>query len=164
MVDTVEISRVNIRDSLSVDVSVWMNHPNDMDFRPSLSVSGTTFTISSQSDGSSLASVELDEAQMEAVVRDQAAELRVKFQVQGMHGRLKDIHPIIADGKAMKLASANWKTTQNVWFEWFYPMGLPRFLSYGLTEFFDLCLQGKKAKVLKRKQGLNDSRKKFFLL
>ena len=60
MVDTVEISRVNIRDSLSVDVSVWMNHPNDMDFRPSLSVSGTTFTISSQSDGSSLASVELD--------------------------------------------------------------------------------------------------------
>ena len=31
-------------------------------------------------------------------------------------------------------------------------MGLPRFLSYGLTDFFDLCLQGKKAKVLKRKQ------------
>ncbi|RJU80411.1 MAG: hypothetical protein DWC09_06920 [Candidatus Poseidoniales archaeon] len=117
MVDTVEISRVNIRDSLSVDVSVWMNHPNDMDFRPSLSVSGTTFIISSQSDGSSLASVELDEAQMEAVVRDQAAELRVKFQVQGMHGRLKDIHPIIADGKAKKLATANWKTTQSVSFE-----------------------------------------------
>ena len=117
MVDTVEISRVNIRDSLSVDVSVWMNHPNDMDFRPSLSVSGTTFTISSQSDGSSLASVELDEGQMEAVVRDQAAELRVKFHVQGMHGRLKDIHPILADGKAKKLATANWNTTQNVSFE-----------------------------------------------
>jgi hypothetical protein len=39
MVDTVEISRVNIRDSLSLDVSVWMNHPNDMDFRPTLSQS-----------------------------------------------------------------------------------------------------------------------------
>lgn len=117
MVDTVEISRVNIRDSLSVDVSVWMQHPDDMDFRPNLSISGTTFTISNISDGAALASVELDEAQMEAVVRDQAAELRVKFQVQGMHGRLKDIHPIIADGKAKKLATANWKTTQTVTFE-----------------------------------------------
>ena len=117
MVETVEITRVNIRDSLSVDVSVWMNHPNDMDFRPSLSVSGSKFTISSHSDGAELASVELDEAQMEAVVRDQSAELRVKFQVQGMHGRLKDIHPIIADGKAKKLATANWKTTQSVTFD-----------------------------------------------
>lgn len=117
MVDTVEITRVNIRDSLSVDVSVWMNHPNDMDFRPALSVSGSTFTISSHSDGSVLASVELDEAQMDAVVRDQSAELRVKFQVQGMHGKLNDIHPIIADGKAKKLATANWKTTQPVTFE-----------------------------------------------
>ena len=117
MVETVEITRVNIRDSLSVDVSVWMNHPNDMDFRPSLSVSGSKFTISSHSDGTELASVELDETQMEAVVRDQSAELRVKFQVQGMHGRLKDIHPIIADGKAKKLATANWKTTQSVTFE-----------------------------------------------
>ena len=117
MVDTVEISRVNIRDSLSVDVSVWMEHPDDMDFRPSLSISGMTFTISSLSNGAALASIDLDEAQMEAVVRDQAAELRVKFHVQGMHGRLKDIHPIIADGKAKKLATANWKTTQNVTFE-----------------------------------------------
>ena len=117
MVETVEISRVNIRDSLSVDVSVWMNHPDDMDFRPTLSVSGSTFTITSLSDGSALASIELDEVQMETVVRDQAAELRVKFHVQGMHGRLKDIHPIIADGKAKKLATANWKITQDVTFE-----------------------------------------------
>ncbi len=117
MVNSVEISRVNIRDSLSVDVSVWMEHPDDMDFRPTLSISGTTFTISNISDGAALASVELDEAQMAAVIRDQAAELRVKFQVQGMHGRLKDIHPIIADGKAKKLATANWKTTQTVTFE-----------------------------------------------
>ena len=116
MVDTVEISRVNIRDSLSVDVSVWMEHPDDMDFRPSLSISGTTFTISSLSNGAALASIDLDEAQMEAVVRDQAAELRVKFHVQGMHGRLKDIHPIIADGKAKKLANANWKTVQPIHF------------------------------------------------
>jgi len=91
MVDTVEISRVNIRDSLSIDVSVWMNHPNDMDFRPTLSVAGNTFTISSITDGSTLATIDLDEDQMEAVVRDEAAELRVKFQVRGMHGELKTI-------------------------------------------------------------------------
>lgn len=117
MVDTVEISRVNIRDSLSLDVSVWMNHPNDMDFRPTLSVAGNTFTISSITDGSTLATIDLDEEQMEAVVRDEAAELRVKFQVRGMHGELTTIHPIIADGKAKKLATANWKTTQKVTFE-----------------------------------------------
>ena len=117
MVGTAEITKVNIRDLLSVDVSVWMNHPNDMDFRPAISVSGSMFTISSHSDGSVLASVELDETQMEALVRDQSAELRVKFQVRGMHGKLKDIHPIIADGKAKKLATANWKTTQSVTFE-----------------------------------------------
>ena len=117
MVDSIEISRVNIRDSLSLDVSVWMNDPNDMDFRPALSVSGSTFTISSLTNGTSLASIELDEDQMEAVVRDQSAELRVKFQVRGMHGELKTIHPIIADGKAKKLATANWKTTQKVTFE-----------------------------------------------
>ena len=117
MVDTVEISRVNIRDSLSLDVSVWMHHPDDMDFRPSLSVAGNTFKISSISDGSTLATIDLDDDQMEAVVRDEAAELRVKFQVRGMHGELNTIHPIIADGKAKKLATANWKTAQKVTFE-----------------------------------------------
>ena len=75
MVDTVEISRVNIRDSLSVDVSVWMHHPDDMDFRPALSISGSTFEISSLVDNTLLATVDLDDAQMDAVIRDQAAEL-----------------------------------------------------------------------------------------
>jgi hypothetical protein len=42
---------------------------------------------------------------------DRAATLRIKFSVVGMHGRLKIIQPIIADGKAKKLANANWKTT-----------------------------------------------------
>ena len=55
MVDTVEISRVNIRDNLSVDVSVWMNHPDDWDFRPSLSCSGNEFQISDIISGSQLA-------------------------------------------------------------------------------------------------------------
>tara|TARA_B100000497_G_C7547679_1_gene331149 strand:- start:89 stop:451 length:363 start_codon:yes stop_codon:yes gene_type:complete len=116
MVDSVEISRVNIRDTVSFDISVWMNNPDDWEFRPSLSVSGQNFIISDINDGSQMATIELDDEQMETIQRDRAAELRVKFQVQGMHGRLKKIQPIIADGKAKKLATANWKTIQPVRF------------------------------------------------
>ena len=54
MVDTVEISRVNIRDNLSVDVSVWMNDPDDWDFRPTLSCSGNEFLISDKISGNQL--------------------------------------------------------------------------------------------------------------
>ena len=121
MVESVEISRVNIRDTLSLDISVWMNHPDDMDFRPSLSCKDKTFTISSTTSGESLASVELDDEQMQALETSLTAELRVKFQVHGMHGRLNKIAPIIADGKAKKLATANWKTTQPVSMEQGWP-------------------------------------------
>lgn len=117
MVDTVEISRINLRDTLSIDIAVWMNDPDDWDFRPSLHYSGSMFTIRCAITGREMASTELDDEQDEALQRDRVAELRVKFQVRGMHGRLKDIHPIIADGKAKKLATANWKTTQSVEFE-----------------------------------------------
>ena len=117
MVESVEISRVNIRDTLSLDLSVWMNHPDDMDFRPSLSCNDKTITISSISSGEALASVELDDEQMQALEASLTAELRVKFQVHGMHGRLNKIAPIIADGKAKKLATANWKTIQPVTME-----------------------------------------------
>ena len=61
-----------------------------------------------------MASVELSDEQLEVLQRDRVAELRVKFQVHGMHGNLSKINPIIADGKAKKLATANWKTTQSV--------------------------------------------------
>ena len=114
VVDTIEISRVNIRDNLSVDVSVWMNHPDDWDFRPSLSCNGNEFQISDIISGNQLASVELSDEELEVLQRDRVAELRVKFQVHGMHGSLGKINPIIADGKAKKLATANWKTTQSV--------------------------------------------------
>jgi len=117
MVESVEISRVNIRDSLSLDLSVWMHHPDDWDFRPQMSYSGRTLMIRCANEGIELAKVDLDDEQDETLQRDRQAELRVKFQVHGMHGRLNDIHPIIADGKAKKLATANWKTTQPVVFE-----------------------------------------------
>lgn len=117
MVDTVEISKVNVKDTLVVDISVWMNHPDDWEFRPSLSVSDNQFKISDLSSGKHLASVELSDEQVEALQRDRVAELKVKFQVHGMHGQLQTINPIIADGKAKKLATATWKTTQPVSFD-----------------------------------------------
>ena len=61
--------------------------------------------------------VNLDDEQLEAAQRDRQVELRVKFNVHGMHGRLKHIHPIIADGKAKKLATANWKSVQTIHFD-----------------------------------------------
>ena len=114
MVDTVEIGRITLRDTLSLDLSVWMNHPDDWEFRPSLSLSENQFTISDISSGKQLASVELSDEQVETLQRDRVAELKVKFQVHGMHGKLQTINPILADGKAKKLASASWKTLQPV--------------------------------------------------
>ena len=109
-----EIKRVNIRDLLSIDIEVWMNDPDDMDFRPRTHVQGNRFSVSSASTGKEMASIELDDEQLEAAERDKQVELRVKFGVHGMHGRLSHIHPIIADGKAKKLANANWKTVQPI--------------------------------------------------
>ena len=116
MVDSVEIKRVGIRDYLSIDVEAWMNDPDDMDFKPRTHLSGNRFSISSATSGRELASIELDDEQLEAAERDRQVELRVKFGVHGMHGRLNHIHPIIADGKAKKLANANWKTVQPIEF------------------------------------------------
>ena len=114
MVDTIAINRVNVRDLLSVDLVVWMNNPDDFDFRPRAHLSGNLFSISSATSGKMMCDFELDDEQLEAAERDRQVELRVKFQVHGMHGRLNDIHPIIADGKAKKLATANWKSVQPI--------------------------------------------------
>ncbi len=111
MVGQVEVSRVSIRDGLSVDLTVQMEHPRDYDFRPLLHFEHNTLLVKSQTDGSVMAEVALDQEQINAMMADRSATLRVKFSVTGMHGRLKIVHPIIADGKAKKLANANWKTT-----------------------------------------------------
>ena len=112
MVDSINIKRANVRDYLSIDLEVWMNNPDDMDFRPVAHVVGNRFSVSSATSGEEMASIDLDDEQLEAAARERKVELRVKFSVQGMHGRLNKIHPIIADGKAKKLANANWKTVQ----------------------------------------------------
>ena len=60
MVDTVEISRVNIRDSLSIDVSVWMLHPDDWDFKPRMVFSQNQLRIHNLNDDALLAEIELE--------------------------------------------------------------------------------------------------------
>ena len=66
MVDSIEINRVNVRDLLSIDLEVWMNDPDDWDFRPSAHLSGNTFSISSISSGKTMCDVDLDDEQLEA--------------------------------------------------------------------------------------------------
>ena len=87
-----------------------------MAFRPVAHVVGNRFSVSSATSGEEMASIDLDDEQLEAAERERKVELRVKFSVQGMHGRLNKIHPIIADGKAKKLANANWKTVKPIQF------------------------------------------------
>ena len=61
--------RTSIRDTLSLDLSVWMNHPDDWDFRPVLSYAGSTLTITCANQGTELATVDLDDEQDEALQR-----------------------------------------------------------------------------------------------
>ena len=117
MVSSITINKVQGRDGLVIDTEAMMAGPNDLDFVPRLSLSGGRLTISSGNDGSELASTDLEEEMLLLAERDRSAELRVKFTVEGMHGRLTHIHPIIADSKAKKLAESRWKTTLPIEFE-----------------------------------------------
>jgi hypothetical protein len=117
MVARLSINKLQARDGLVIDSDVHMSGANDFDFSPRLSLNGNTLSITSASDGSELATTELDEDFLLLVERDRSAELKVKFIVEGMHGSLDKIHPIIADGKAKKLAESRWKATLPINFE-----------------------------------------------
>ncbi len=111
MVESMTIKKVKAGDTLVVDSDVWMNGPNDFAFSPRLSVEKNNLVITDGDKGSILTTFALDDEMMQLVERDRSAELKVKFQVRGFHGRLNTIQPIIADGQAKKLAEPRWKTT-----------------------------------------------------
>lgn len=111
MVESVIINKIQTRDKLVVDTDVWMHDPNDFDFSPRFRLSEGKLVMTSSTDGSELASADLDDDMVEMAERDRSVELRVKFLVHGFHGHLPHIHPIIADGKAKKLAESRWKST-----------------------------------------------------
>ena len=111
MVESVVVNKVQVRATLVVDTDVWMHTINDFDFAPRFHLTESNLVLSEASDGNELATITLDDEMLEMVERDRSVDLRVKFLVHGFHGHLKDIHPIIADGKAKKLAESRWKST-----------------------------------------------------
>ena len=87
-----------------------MKDPQDYDFSPRASLSGTTLSIVNES-GDPSSTIELDEEQIITAERDRMLELRVKFNVQGMHGVLTHRTPQPMTGpKSKKLAEPSWKT------------------------------------------------------
>ena len=111
MVKEMEITKVSIRDRLIADLKVIMQNPRDYDFAPRAEINGTTLLIKNNDDEDSTTSFELDSEMMKTVERDRMFELRVKFNVEGMHGVLLHKTPITRDGpKSKKLAQPSWKT------------------------------------------------------
>ena len=111
MVKEMEITKVSIRDRLIADLKVIMQNPRDYDFVPRAEINGTTLLIKNNDDEDSTTSFELDSEMMKTVERDRMLELRVKFNVEGMHGVLLHKTPLSRDGpKSKKLAQPSWKT------------------------------------------------------
>ncbi|MDE0953258.1 MAG: hypothetical protein OR994_01135 [Candidatus Poseidoniales archaeon] len=111
MVKEMEITKVSIRTRLIADLKVIMNNPRDYDFSPRAEINGTTLLIKNDDDETSTTSFELDSEMMQIAERDRMVELRIKFNVEGMHGVLLHKTPNPKDGpKSKKLAQPSWKT------------------------------------------------------
>ena len=111
MVKSMEITKVSIRDRLIADVKVLMNDPTDYDFSPRAEIDGNVLCIKNNGVEDNATSFELNEEMMQIAERDRMVELRIKFNVEGMHGTLihKTANP--RDGpKSKKLAQPGWKT------------------------------------------------------
>lgn len=106
-----EITKVSIRTRLIADLKVIMNNPRDYDFSPRAEINGTTLLIKNDDDETSTTSFELDSEMMQIAERDRMVELRIKFNVEGMHGVLLHKTSNPRDGpKSKKLAQPSWKT------------------------------------------------------
>ena len=111
MVKSMEITKLSVREKLVVDLSVWMNDPEDYDFSPRASLEGPTLNLFNGKADIPSTSIELDEDQIITAERDRMIELRVKFSVEGMHGVLTNKTKNVRDGpNAKKLAEPRWKT------------------------------------------------------
>ena len=105
MVKEMEITKVSIRDRLIADLKVIMQNPRDYDFAPRAEINGTTLLIKNNDDEGSTTSFELDSEMMQTVERDRMLEVRVKFNVEGMHGVLLHKTPNPRDGPKSKKLS-----------------------------------------------------------
>ena len=99
-----------------VDTTAVMESSEDFDFKPRARIEDGHLILFCDNDGSEFDRVELDAGMVEIAERDRAVDMRVKFEVRGMHGKLQRINPIIALGKGKKLAAPSWKTTLSLQF------------------------------------------------
>ena len=110
MVTSIDIKKVSSRDRVVVDLDVWMDNPDDYDFSPRASLSGSSLEMRDASDSEILATIDLDDEMLQMAERDRFVEARIKFSVHGMHGTLTHKTPNPRTGpKAKKLAEPRWK-------------------------------------------------------
>ena len=110
MVTSMEITKVGVRDRVTIDLKVGMENPDDHEFQPRAHLDGNIVRITNEGRAGAFTSVELDDDVLNACERDRFVELRVKFEVGGMHGVLNHANPNPRDGKGKKLANPSWKT------------------------------------------------------
>ena len=111
MATSIEITKATLRERVVVDVTVWMNDPEDYDFSPRAHMSEGTLHIQNAGQDDVSSNFDLEEEMLIAAERDRLIELRVKFGVHGMHGTLTHKHPLPKDGpNSKKLAEPRWKT------------------------------------------------------
>ena len=110
MVAAMDITKIGVRDRVVIDLKVGMENSTDHQFKPRVHLDGNTVRITNEGYADIFASMELDDDALAAAQRDRFVELRIKFDVGGMHGVLTHADPNPRDGKGKKLANASWKT------------------------------------------------------
>ena len=110
MATSIEITKATLRERVVVDVTVWMNDPEDYDFSPRAHMSEGTLHIQNAGQDDVSSNFDLEEEMLIAAERDRLIELRVKFGVHGMHGTLTHKHPFQGWPKFQELAEPRWKT------------------------------------------------------
>ena len=111
MVESLQINKVQVKEKLIVDTVAKMMHTEDFDFSPRATVNGNSLVFTSATNGEELGRIDLEDEMLEVANRDGFLDLKVKFDVAGIHGKLNKINPIIALGKNKKLPMSSWKTT-----------------------------------------------------
>ena len=111
MVQSLQINKIQVKDKLIVDSLAKMANTEDFDFSPRAAIKGTDLIFTSADNGEELGRINLDESMLEIAERDRFLDLKVKFEVIGIHGNLSYLNPIVALGKAKKLPMSSWKTT-----------------------------------------------------
>ena len=111
MVESLQINKVQVKDKLIVDTLAKMTNTEDFDFSPRAAINGSELILTRANSGDELGRINLEAEMLEIAERDRCLDLKVKFEVLGIHGHLNKINPIIALGKAKKLPLSSWKTT-----------------------------------------------------